>query len=197
MSLKPEPRIKWVFSPAHLRIMSWWAYGSPVSHYEGIILDGTVRSGKTLPGSCSFVLWSFDRFREPQQFLLCGKTIGALRRNVVKPLKQAAASIGVRVIEKRADNLLQVTDTTGVCHEFVMFGGNDEGSQDLVQGFTGAGAFFDEAPLMPGRSSTRCSRGSLSPVRRCGSPAIRNHRRIGSRPISSTRRQANGCSTCT
>lgn len=142
-------KIKWVFSKAHLKIMSWWAKGSPVAAYEGIILDGTVRSGKTLPGICSYVLWAFDRFRAPQQFIIAGKTIGALRRNVIKPLKMASASIGVRVVEKRADNLLQVVDAFGVCHEFVLFGGNDERSQDLVQGYTAAGAFFDEVPLMP------------------------------------------------
>ena len=34
-------------------------------------------------------------------------------------------------------------------HNFYLFGGNDERSQDLIQGFTAWGGFFDEAPIMP------------------------------------------------
>ena len=44
---------------------------------------------------------------------------------------------------------------------FYIFGGKDEGSQQLVQGITAAGAFFDEVALMPesfvSQATARCS----------------------------------------
>ena len=49
----------------------------------------------------------------------------------------------------------------GVTNYFYIFGGKDEGSQDLVQGITAAGAFFDEVALMPesfvNQATGRCS----------------------------------------
>ena len=49
----------------------------------------------------------------------------------------------------------------GRTNYFYIFGGKDEGSQDLVQGITAAGAFFDEVALMPesfvNQATARCS----------------------------------------
>ena len=49
----------------------------------------------------------------------------------------------------------------GKVNEFYFFGGKDESSQDLIQGITLAGAFFDEAALMPqsfvNQATARCS----------------------------------------
>ena len=44
--------------------------------------------------------------------------------------------------------MLEVT-RKGKTNYFFRSGGKDEGSQDLVQGITAAGAFFDEVALMP------------------------------------------------
>ena len=49
----------------------------------------------------------------------------------------------------------------GITNYFYIFGGKDEGSQELVQGITATGAFFDEVALMPesfvNQATGRCS----------------------------------------
>ncbi len=142
--------IDWKFSRKHLMILSWWLPESPVRDLFGIILDGAVRSGKSLPGSVSFIKWAFHRF--PQgggEFFIAGKTIHAVTRNIIRPLMKAAPYIGVKVAHKKADNRVIITNQSGAQHSFYLFGGNDESSQDLIQGFTAWGGFFDEAPIMP------------------------------------------------
>ncbi|MEA5031973.1 MAG: PBSX family phage terminase large subunit [Sphaerochaeta sp.] len=143
-------KIDWKFSRKHFMVMGWWTASSPVRDRFGIILDGAVRSGKSLPGSCSYLLWAFSRFPQGgKDFFFAGKTIGSVRRNIVKPLIEAAPYLGFAIQERRQDSMLVVTDAGMRTHNFYLFGGNDERSQDLIQGFTGAGGFFDEAPLMP------------------------------------------------
>ena len=54
---------------------------------DGLIADGSIRSGKTVSLSLSFVLWGMARFNG-QNFALCGKTIASLRRNLLTELLQ-------------------------------------------------------------------------------------------------------------
>jgi PBSX family phage terminase large subunit len=96
------------------------------------------------------VKWAFFQFpRGGGEFFIAGKTIHAVVRNIVRPLIKASRSIGYAVDYKRQDNLLVIANKKGVQHRFYLFGGHDEGSQDLIQGFTAWGGFFDEAPIMP------------------------------------------------
>ena len=46
------------FSKKQLRVLSWWHPLSPDSHYDAVICDGAVRSGKTFCMSLSFIIWS-------------------------------------------------------------------------------------------------------------------------------------------
>lgn len=139
---------KWkTFSKKQLQILTWWCPDSPVKDYEGIIADGAVRSGKTVAMSISFALWAMKNFKE-ENFALCGKTIGSLRRNVINILKQQLASLDYEVEEKRSENLLVVSKDK-VVNYFYTFGGKDESSQDLIQGMTLAGVLLDEVVLMP------------------------------------------------
>lgn len=135
------------FSNKQKKVLTWWCPASPVKDADGIIADGAIRSGKTLSMSLSYVLWAMETFNE-QNFIMAGKTVGSFRRNVLFWLKQMLASRGYQLSEKRADNLLIVTKGK-VTNYFYIFGGKDERSQDLVQGITAAGAFFDEVALMP------------------------------------------------
>ncbi|MEE0980470.1 MAG: PBSX family phage terminase large subunit [Acutalibacteraceae bacterium] len=151
---------KWKpFSKKQLQILTWWCPDSPVKDYNGIIADGAVRSGKTVAMSISFALWAMKSFNE-QNFALCGKTIGSLRRNVIKILKQQLISRDYEVEEKRSENLLIVSKGK-VTNFFYTFGGKDESSQDLIQGMTLAGVLFDEVALMPQsfveQAEARCS----------------------------------------
>jgi PBSX family phage terminase large subunit len=147
------------FSQKQLKVLTWWLPSSPVKDMDGIIADGAIRSGKTLCMSLSFVLWAMTSF-SGQNFGMCGKTIGSFRRNVLFWLKLMLKSRGYGVADHRADNLLVVT-RGDVTNYFYVFGGKDERSQDLIQGITLAGVFFDEVALMPesfvNQATGRCS----------------------------------------
>lgn len=141
-----------------MQVLTWWRYEG-TKDKETVICDGSVRAGKTLIMSLSYVLWAMTEF-EDEQFGMAGKTIGSFRRNVVRPLKRMLKGRGYRVKDKRADNMLEVTKD-GITNSFFIFGGKDEAAQDLVQGLTAAGFFFDEVALMPqsfvNQATARCS----------------------------------------
>ena len=147
------------FSKKQRKVLNWWCSDSPVKDYDGIIADGAIRSGKTISMSLSFVMWAMSSFNG-QNFGMCGKTIGSFRRNVLFWLKLMLKSRGYKVADHRADNLVVVT-RNGVENYFYVFGGKDERSQDLIQGITLAGVFFDEVALMPesfvNQATGRCS----------------------------------------
>jgi len=150
------------FSPFSLkqkRILTWWCATSPIAHLNGIIADGAIRSGKTISMSLSYGLWAMNGFNL-QNFLICGKTIGSLRRNVISIWKIMMIAQGYRIKDARTDNLLTVSKDD-VTNYFYLFGGKDEQSQDLVQGITAAGVLFDEVALMPesfvNQATARCS----------------------------------------
>lgn len=147
------------FSNKQLKVLTWWLPESPVHDKDGIIADGAIRSGKTLSMSLSFVMWAMESFTQ-QNFGMCGKTIGSFRRNVLFWLKLMLRSRGYKVKDHRADNLVLVSKND-VTNYFYIFGGKDERSQDLIQGITLAGVFFDEVALMPesfvNQATGRCS----------------------------------------
>ena len=137
--------------------MTWWNHPK-LAGRDGILCDGSVRSGKTLSMGVGFVLWSMSCFRD-QRFALCGKTIEALRRNVTDHLPQWLEGL-YRIRERRSENKLIITcgATTNV---YYLFGGRDESSYALIQGMTLAGVLLDEVALMPRsfveQAMARCS----------------------------------------
>lgn len=135
------------FSKKQRMILDWWCEDSPVKDFNGIIADGAIRSGKTLSMSLSFVMWAMTNF-DGANFAMCGKTIASFRRNVLFWLKRMLLSSGYRVDDKRGENYVTITRGR-VQNIFYIFGGKDESSQDLIQGITLAGIFFDEVALMP------------------------------------------------
>ncbi len=147
------------FSKKQRKVLNWWCDASPVKDKDGIIADGAIRSGKTISMSLSYVMWAMSRFSE-ENFGMCGKTIGSFRRNVLFLLKLMLRSRGYHVADHRADNLVIVT-RNDITNYFYIFGGKDERSQDLIQGITLAGCFFDEVALMPesfvNQATGRCS----------------------------------------
>lgn len=147
------------FSRKQRQVLNWWTDNSPVKDMDGIIADGAIRSGKSISMSLSYIMWAMTRFNG-QNFAMCGKTIGSFRRNVLATLKLMLRSRGYQVEDHRADNLVVIT-RGGVTNDFYIFGGKDERSQDLIQGITLAGVFFDEVALMPesfvNQATGRCS----------------------------------------
>lgn len=156
---KPAPFKFKPFSKKQLKVLNWWTDSSPYKEKDGIICDGSVRAGKTVVMSLSFVMWAMETF-DDENLGMAGKTIGSFRRNVVRPLKRMLKSRSYKVKDHRADNMLAIT-YKGVTNFFYVFGGKDEGSQDLIQGVTLAGMFFDEVALMPesfvNQATARCS----------------------------------------
>lgn len=147
------------FSKKQKQILTWWLPNSPVNDKDGIIADGAIRAGKTVPMSLAFVMWAMRTFEE-QNFAMCGKTIGSFRRNVLMVLKLMLKSRGYKVKDHRADNVIEIR-YNGKVNYFYIFGGKDERSQDLIQGITLAGVLFDEVALMPesfvNQATGRCS----------------------------------------
>ena len=147
------------FSKKQRKVLNWWCDTSPVKDYDGIIADGAIRSGKTVCMSLSFVFWAMTTFNG-QNFAMCGKTIGSFRRNVLFWLKLMLKSRGYKVVDHRADNLVEISRGE-IANYFYIFGGKDERSQDLIQGITLAGVFCDEVALMPesfvNQATGRCS----------------------------------------
>ena len=131
------------FSSKQAQVMSWWYRDD----WDAIICDGAVRSGKTFSMGISFFLWAQARF-DGQQFGLCGKTIGSLRRNLLAELMPCLRRLGMTIREKRAENLI-IVRYQGRENRFLLFGGKDESSAALIQGSTLAGILLDETALMP------------------------------------------------
>lgn len=151
---------KWQpLSPKQFNIFSWWNSGSKYSDMDGIIADGSIRSGKTVAMGTSFIMWAMESF-EGEQFAICGKTLGALRRNVLSPMQNVLPDMGYEISESRLENKWTIRHGDNV-NTFYLFGGKDESSQNLIQGVTLAGVLFDEVALMPesfvNQATARCS----------------------------------------
>ncbi len=147
------------FSPKQRRAISWWLPGGPDAGFEALVCDGAVRSGKTLAMGLGFFLWAGSSF-QGRRFALCGKTIGALRRNVLAELVPRLKELGAELTERRSENKLTVR-FGGRSNDFYLFGGRDEAAAGMIQGMTLAGVLMDEVALMPRsfveQACARCS----------------------------------------
>ena len=147
------------FSEKQRRAMSWWLPGGADAGKEAVVCDGAVRSGQTLAMGLGFFLWAQSAF-DGRRLALCGKTIGALRRNVLVEILPRLKELGARVQERRSENKLTVR-IGGRVNDYYLFGGKDESAAAAIQGMTLAGVLFDEAALMPRsfveQACARCS----------------------------------------
>ena len=132
------------FSPKQKQILTF----PYEKDYDALICDGAVRSGKTSIMSLSFVLWMMAEFNHCS-FAFCGKSVGAVERNIVQPL------LSVRYLQQqfqitynRSGHALTVQRGSKV-NMVYLFGGKDESSYMLIQGITLAGVLLDEVALMP------------------------------------------------
>ena len=147
------------FSPKQRTVLTWWMPGNRNAHFDAIVCDGAVRSGKTLAMGLSFFLWAMTCF-DGKKFGVCGKTIASLKRNVLSEILPRLEEFGAVWKEKRTENLVTVT-FRGRRNQFYIFGGRDESSASLIQGITFAGVLLDEVALMPQsfveQACARCS----------------------------------------
>lgn len=126
--------------------MLWWQQPR-FQDRDALICDGSIRSGKTMCMAVGFILWSMSAF-QGETLALCGKTIQALRRNVVLHLEDWLPP-ELAVAERRSENKLIISDASGRENTYFLFGGRDESSYMLIQGITLAGVLLDEAALQP------------------------------------------------
>ncbi|CEP67869.1 Bacteriophage terminase, large subunit [Moorella glycerini] len=131
------------FSLKQKKILTWWTEKSPYRDYDMVIADGSIRSGKTISMIDSFITWSLHTFSN-QNFILAGKSMGALKRNVLRPMFQILATKGIPYRYHRSEHYIEIGTNTYYC-----FGANNEASQDVLQGLTAAGALADEVALFP------------------------------------------------
>jgi len=145
-------------SKKQLQVMTWWSNPKTKDKYNAIIADGSIRSGKTMSMTLSFVTWAMATFNECN-FAVCGKTVGSCRRNVLKPFISMFKQ-RFKIKEKRSENMIEIK-YKGHKNYFYIFGGKDEASQDLIQGITLGGVLLDEVALMPrsfvDQATGRCS----------------------------------------
>ncbi len=120
----------------------------PYSEYDALICDGAVRSGKSSMMMISLLMWSMSTF-DRRAFGVCGKSVGAVERNIINPL------LGVGYLRERYDMAYNrsahalTVRRGGRENIFYLFGGKDESSAALIQGVTLAGVLLDEVALMP------------------------------------------------
>ncbi|MDO4174544.1 MAG: PBSX family phage terminase large subunit [Eubacteriales bacterium] len=130
------------FSPKQRQLIHWWRDKCPHSDCDMIIADGAIRSGKTIACICSFLIWSLEVF-DGQNFILAGKTIGSLKKNVIGPMLQVLTAWGIPYHYVRSgENYIEIGANT-----YYLYDANNEASQDRLQGLTAAGAYADEAAL--------------------------------------------------
>lgn len=131
------------FSKQQQRLIHWWRPGLVSSENDFVIADGSIRSGKTIACIIGFLTWSQEMF-EGESFILAGKTMGALKKNVVRPMLQILEAWGWPYTYIRSGTDARIEIGSNV---YYLYGANTEAAQDTLQGLTAAGAYLDEAAL--------------------------------------------------
>ncbi|WP_205739204.1 PBSX family phage terminase large subunit [Halocella sp. SP3-1] len=133
------------FSKKQKQLMTWWMEPSPHVDKDIVIADGSIRAGKTVAMSNGFVDWSLANF-EGENFILSGKSMGALTRNVLNPLKQMLTAKGIPYHHVRTTEEPRLE--IGL-NNYYLFGANNVSSKDVLTGLTAAGSLADQVELFP------------------------------------------------
>lgn len=120
----------------------------PFTHYDALICDGAIRSGKTAFMTIAFIDDAMRRYNG-QRFGICGKTIGSAKKNIIAPYRGIRYSREKYDIKWRASENEMVVSNGKRENVFEVFGGKDERSYALIQGRTLAGVLLDEVALQP------------------------------------------------
>ncbi|WP_138751813.1 PBSX family phage terminase large subunit [Paenibacillus sinopodophylli] len=132
------------FSRKQKKLMMWWTDKSPYKDFDMVIAEGAIRAGKTIACIDSFITWSLAKHRD-QNFIIAGKSMGALKRNVLEPMFQILTAKGIHYEYHMSQN----PNVTIGTNTYYLFGAGNEASQDTLQGLTAAGAYLDEVALFP------------------------------------------------
>lgn len=108
------------FSDKQMKVLNWWTEKSPVNDAFMLVADGSVRAGKSLAMSLSFVLFVMATFNQ-QNAAMVGKSVGTFRRNILVALKQMLMALDYEIIEHRSENYLEIIKGE-VTNYFYIFG---------------------------------------------------------------------------
>ena len=102
------------------------------------IFEGSVRSGKTY---ISMIMWAFWVAGSPQDkaYIMCGKTLTTLKRNVLEPLKDILGSSFSYSVTKKEGELFG--------RKIYLEGAANSESESKIRGMTLMGAYCDELTL--------------------------------------------------
>lgn len=126
-----------------------WKQFSPISrnflaksnHWLNFAV-GSVRSGKTITVLTRFI--EFVVTSPNEDFMMIGKTLNTLERNVVRPFIKMVSAMGVPVEHNKYMNEVYFLDKT-IC----LFGVGKKGDDEKIQGSTFAGTLIDEGTVIP------------------------------------------------
>lgn len=100
---------------------------------------GAVRSGKSFVSLVRFI--EFCLRGPPGDFVIIGKSIGAIKRNILSPMKELLGDHFQYYLGKSEANLYN-----RVIH---LIGANDERAEHKIRGSSLAGAYVDEVTIIP------------------------------------------------
>jgi PBSX family phage terminase large subunit len=108
------------------------------------LFHGAIRSGKTLASSLAWL--GFVESGPPGKLLMVGKTLETLERNVLDPM----AELFPARIQDDAVRHTRGANTATILGRLVhLVGANDQKAEGRIRGLTLAGAYVDEASLVP------------------------------------------------
>lgn len=115
------------FSTQQQKLMHWWRPPLVSSQCDFVVADGAIRSGKTIACIIGFLTWSQEMFAG-QSFILAGKTMGALKKNVIRPMLQILEAWGwpYNYVRSGTDARIEIGTNT-----YYLYGANTEAAQDL------------------------------------------------------------------
>lgn len=106
------------FSEKQLRVLNWWADDSPVKDRRMMIADGSIRSGKTTAITLSFILYVMKNFNY-QNVAIAGKSVGAVRRNILQSMQSMLLSLGYEWVEHRSENYIEIIKDERVNYVYI------------------------------------------------------------------------------
>ncbi|MDO5827285.1 MAG: PBSX family phage terminase large subunit [Methanobrevibacter sp.] len=111
------------------------------------IAHGSVRSGKTI--TCNLRWLKFIGESPHNEFLMSGKTIATLERNVLSSLFKMLHFFRINYHYDRYRNILTIKPYSDKPKILYLMGFNDEGATDIVAGMTVGGWYGDEVTRNP------------------------------------------------
>lgn len=109
------------------------------------ILEGTIRSGKTI---VSLLRWLIFIARAPRggELVMIGRTRDALYRNVIKPLQDPSLFGALAALVVYTNGAPTATILGRTVH---VIGASDAKAEKILRGMTVAGAYVDEVTVIP------------------------------------------------